>query len=78
MTEYGFSLTYTDSYGNFGKVSTGTEEQMFATADAIIAEGGVLTSVYREVYEVANGYAHLTRLDPYFMGKPQIGKELDW
>lgn len=76
MTEYGYSLTYTDGYGNFGKVSTGTEEQMFATADAIIAEGGVLATAYREVYEVANGYAHLTRLEPYFMGKPQPDRAL--
>lgn len=77
MTEYGFSLTYTDKYGCFNKASCGTEEQMFEIALAVWKEGGNLLSASREVYEVSDGYAHLTRLDSYFMGKPQVGEEFN-
>lgn len=77
MTDYIYSITYTDKYGRFEKVSCGTEEQMFEIALAVWEEDGNLLSASREVYETANGYAHCVRIEPYRMGKP-IEAEAVW
>jgi hypothetical protein len=76
MTTYQYSATYADKYGFVQCVGFGSEQALFDFAVAIDREGGSLLSADREVYEVANGYAHLTRLEPYFMGKPQPDKAL--
>lgn len=70
MTEYTYTIIYTDTYGNRNTVGMGTEEQMFRTALALDKEGAILETVRREVWTVTDHIAHFERFEPYRNGKP--------